>query len=311
MPLSALSALGLATETSWGAGADPIINLPVEPFNINFNFDNIPDQSLRGEIARDFGIYQGVYRVDGDIDGHFYPEEMGYLLLAFFGSVTTTGTGPYEHTFSVAQVPPSLAIVDQNGVQNYMYRGLYLAEFGFSFNAAEGLLDFSSTLVGKNYTTTTASVPTATAINPFVGWMASVSVNNTTWCKVIEFEATLEREVTLVYTACNTQEAYVAYVGPMAATGSMTITFDSAEDFNKYLENDNDKFEILFTQSTGTTYKEFSFTASKMNYGQSAAQIQRDNVDLRLMLNWNALHNATDGAPCVISLTNSQTSYVS
>lgn len=309
MPLSALSALGIAKETQWAAGADPTINLPVEPFNINFSFDNIPDQSLRGEIARDFGIYQGVFRVDGDIDGHFYPEEMGYLLLAFFGSVTTTGTGPYEHTFSIAQSPPSLAMTDENGVQSYQYRGLYLAEFGFTFNAAEGLLDFSASLVGKNYTTTTATVPAATATNPFVGWMANVSLNDTTWCKVIEFEATLEREVTLVYTACNTQEAYAAYVGPMAATGSMTIVFDSSDDFDKYLENDNDKFEIEFVQGTGSDEKKFTFTANKMNYGQEPAQIQRDNVDLRLVLNWNALHNSTDNAPCVIMLANSTSTY--
>jgi hypothetical protein len=312
MPLSALSKIGVAVETTWGMPEEPVINIPVEPFNITFNYDNIPDQSLRGEVALNFGIYQGVFHSEGSIDGHFYPEEIGYLLYSFFGTVSSTNTTtPYQHTFIASADPPSLTVTEAAAdVAQYMHSGMFINEFSFNFNAAEGLLDYSASFMGKAFTTTTATIPDATAINPFVGWMATVTKGtNTTYAKLIEFEATLTREVSLIWTARNSQEAYTAYVGPMDGTGSMTIIFDDEDDFENYINNTNEKFEIDFTQGTGVSGREFKFTANKMNYSMEPGEIDRSNVDLRLVLNWATLHNTTDNGPYQVLLKSSITSY--
>jgi hypothetical protein len=308
MPLSVKSKLGLGTEASWGAGAEPAVNLPVEPFNLMFAFDSTLDQSIRGEVAMDFGVYQGVYSVEGDISGHIFPNEIGYLLTGFFGEATTTGTtSPYEHTFTVKETPKSLAITDYvSGVATYQYRGVYVSEFGFSFSAAEGLLDYTANLVGKSYANTTATVPAADANDAMQGWRATIKKGGVSYAKLIEFEATMSREVTLVYTASNTQVAYAAYVGPMEATGTMTLDFSSATDLNNYLNNTEEAFVINFTNGTD----QFQWTASKMNYASDPAEIDRSNVNLQLILNWRALHNNTDSGPCQILLANSTSTYL-
>jgi hypothetical protein len=310
MSLSALSKLGIGIETSWGAGADPQINLPVEPYNLMFSFENTVDQSLRGEVALDFGIYQGVYSATGEISGHIFPDEVGYILSGFFGGPSTTGTQtPYEHTFTVEETPYSLALTDYvPGINTYQYVGMYVSEFGFSFSSSEGLLDFTSSLSGKMYSTSTATVPAATADDAFSGWMAAIiKGSDTQYANLIEFEANLARELTLVYTATNTQVVHEVYVGPMEASGTMTLDFKTEADLTAYLNNTSELLEVDFVNST----KEFKFIANKMNYGDSAPEIDRSNVNLQLVLNWRALHNSTDSGPCQIVVANGTSSYTS
>jgi hypothetical protein len=310
MPISALSKLGIAKETTWGAGADPVFNLPIEPFNLSFNYEVLTDTSLRGVVAKDFGVYQGVYHVEGDVSGHTYPEELGQLLLTLFGTCADTGTAaPYQHTYTVAQSPPSLAITSYDPVQAVQYRGVYINSFGLKFSAAQGMLDYTAKFMGKSYTTTTATISDATAATPFVGWMATVSAAGSSYAKVIDFDMTLTRDVTLVYTAMNTQAAYTAYVGPMGASGTMTLTYDAVADLNKYVNNTNEIFVVDFTQGTGTGAKEIKTTFSKLAYIDKPAVIQRNNVDLRLVLSWRALHNSTDGGPCSMILKSATASY--
>jgi len=307
MPLSALSKLGIAKETTWGSGSTTFINIPIEPFSYSpINFDLIRDQSLRGEFGTDFGVYQGVFHVEMDLDGHVYPNEIGYLVLSMFGSDSVTGTSaPYTHTFTLAQTAPSLALLDYNGVQTYQMRGMRAGKLSFTFNAAEDFLKWSATLNGKDYTTSTATVPTATASNAFVGWQASVSVGGSAFAKVITFEANLTRDLSIVYTANNTQAPYTIYQGPLDATGNMVIVFDSASDLNRYLSNSTASMSVTFSNGSYS----FTLTSANVTFAADAAEIARDEVDLRLTLNWRGLSNATDGGPCRIILVNSTSTY--
>jgi len=307
MVLSALSKLGINKESSWGGGATTFINLPIEPFSYSpITYELLRDQSLRGEFGADFGIYQGVFRVEFDVEGHVYPDEIGYVLLGLFGSVTTSGTEtPYTHTFTMAQDPTSLAILDENGVQTLMMRGLRVSEFGITFNAAEDFLNWSASLVGKDYTTSTLSVEAASTDDPYIGWQASIELDSSSFAKVITFEATLTREASIVYTASNTQAPYSIYAGPMEAAGNMVIIFDSADDLNRYLNNTTATMDVTFTSGTNT----FTFTSGNVSFSSEPAEISRDEVDLRLTLNWRCISNTTDSGPCRVILANNTSSY--
>jgi len=309
MVLAALSKVGIGKEATWGAGGTPVLILPVEPPSFTVPSEQILDQALRGIAARDFAAYQGVLSVEISLGGPFYPEECGFLLNAIMGTASVAGSDPYVHTFSLGPIPPPLIVQDEQGVEAHRFTGCLAAEFSLTFNQAEGLLTYSASLTGKERTEVAACGLTDQTNAPFRGWMGSVLVNGSPFGKLIEGELTLSREIELHYTDGNTQLPQAASAGPLEVTGRATIRFDDIADYDRYLDKDQEPFQIDFAYGAGASLKKLTFLASLMDFGDGAAEIDRSGTSLTLAYTMRALYNATDAGPCKFVLSNALENY--
>ena len=108
MPLSSATGAGLAKEASYKAGGAPDLTIPLTGTpQFNVVYEAIIDTGRRDSIpAMDFNAYQGVGRSDIGLEGMFYPNELGHLLLAIMGRDTVSETvvpptlGPATNAFT-------------------------------------------------------------------------------------------------------------------------------------------------------------------------------------------------------------------
>jgi len=311
MTVSYLTKVGIARESSWGSSTPPTALLPVDPPTFTVNYDQILDQSLRGLPVMDYAAYQGVGRVEASMEGNFYPEELGYLLYSIMGSCVSGTAAPYEHTFTVGAHPPALSIQDENDIETYRYTGCLVSELTLTYNAAEGLLRWSASLVGKEKEDNpSGSIPAETTTAPFRGWQVSAAVGAADpFGKIIEGEITLSREITLHFVDGSLQTPGTAFAGPLEVTGRATVYFDSAALYDRYLNKDQELFQLTWSYGAGTAQKALVFTAHNMDFGEGPAEIDRSGASLTLAYSMRGLYNTDDEGNCKIVLTNSQESY--
>jgi len=314
MTISYLTKIGFGRESSWGGTVTPSFLLPVAPPSFTVAYEQLLDQDMRGAPVLDYAAYQGVTHVEGSFEGNVYPEEFGYLLYGIMGSAGVSGTAaPYSHTFRVGSYPPSFSFQDENAIQTYRYGGCMVSELSLTFNAAEGLLRYSTSVVGKSKTDPGAGTIDAEATtSPFRGWHVSAIVGSGTaaFGKIIEGELTLSREVNLVWVDGDTQDPGTAVAGPLECTGRVTLLFDSNDDYNRYLNKDQEQFRLTWGYGSGTAEKEMVFTATNMDFGDGAAEIDRSGPNLTLAYTMRALYNTTDVGNCQFTMKNAEDSYV-
>lgn len=137
----------------------------------------------------------------------------------------------------------------------------------------------------------------------------SVSVGGTALGKLLEGELTLSREVALRYVDGNNQVPQAADLGPLEVTGRATLRYDSIVDYDRFLTKQQPTFQISFDQGSGAAQKQLVFLASKMDFGDGAAEIDRSAVSLTLAYTMRALYNATDAGPCKFTLKNAKPDY--
>lgn len=321
MTISALTKIGLAKESAWGVSTAPTVLLPITTVTLNEVWEQVLDEAKRGILAKDFNAYQGVNHIEGSLEGPFYPEEVGMLLHTIMGtSSTPSGTGPYTHVMTLGVTPPSLSIQDEDGVRNMRYLGVKCNNFAAKFSAAEGLLTYTASLTGKlidqNVNTLAITVPPNMSVSDntsktWRGWQSSVTINSTAYTKMITFDLTIAREVSLVYTANNTRFASAIYSGPMEVTAKLSILFDTAADFDRAHDWGNNQHPLEVTLDnglSGANNRKVIFTMSKASWGDG--NFERDRGGTYMTGSWNirALYNTTDSGPIKITLVNGRSS---
>lgn len=311
MPISVLTKVGLAKEPSWGASTVPTILLPTTPPAFTLPFEQILDQELRGIAAKDFAAYQGVGRAEGSLGGPAYPEEVGFFFKGILGAESIDGSAPWTHTFKLASTVPSFSIQDENGVQPYRYTGMLLAEFGLSYSAAEGALNYTTSYTGKTKENVVAAIPADATLSPFLGWMVYATINGVAAC-VLEGEWTFAREIALVYCGSvaegGTQYPVRAYAGPLEVTGRATLDFLMDSDVDRYIDKWQGPFVIDFKQGSAAALKQLTITSTKMDFGEGPVEIDRSGVHLTLAYSMRALYNVTDAGQVEVVLKNARSS---
>lgn len=311
MTVSYLTKVGLARESSWGSSTAPAVLLPVDPPTFTPSYEQILDQSLRGLPVLDYAAYQGVGRTEGSLEGNFYPEELGYLLFSALGSCVTSGTAaPYTHIFTVGAHPPSLSIQDENGIQPYRYTGCMVSELTLTFNSSEGLLRWSATVVGKTKEDVAAGIPAETTTAPFRSWQVSAAVGaSDPLGKLLEGEITFSREIDLHFVDGSLQTPGTAFAGPLEVTGRATIFFDSTADLDRYLNKTQELFKLTWNYGSGASEKKIVVQCTKMDFGDSPAEIDRSGSSLTLGYTMRALYNTTDAGNVKVTMKNAKASY--
>lgn len=167
------SYLQIGTESTYGtAVAATGLKLEVIQANIDPVVGVIQDPSLYSAQSRR-ALYQGglFYRGRIVVRGNY--EGMGRLLKSAFGSVATTGAGPYTHTFKEAASPTSLTLEliegDIPASQCKRVIGALVTDMAVRVTAGQGLdamLQAEFGIIAK--TVTTGFTPTAALSFPSI-----------------------------------------------------------------------------------------------------------------------------------------------
>lgn len=178
--------LGVKAETTWGTFVAPTRFYPLISESLTEEIDRLESEGIVTglRVLNTAQWAAGNVDVGGDIETELYQQGMGALLKACFGAVSTSGAGPYTHTFTPGDLTDDHLSVqvgkpDVAGtVQPFSFSGMKVTDWELSMEAG-GLVTLSSSLVGKQLATSeslaTASFGTGAA-TPFTFKHASATI---------------------------------------------------------------------------------------------------------------------------------------
>ena len=314
MPVVSNTFVQLGKESTWGTevSATDIIPVTSDP-TFTTEYNAVRDSGRRGIAAMDYQLLQGGGRSTVSLEGSAYPSTIGHYLMAILGTDTKTGAStPYVHTFTLAAATPSYTIEDVNPTQDRTYTGLKCSEVGFTFNAADGLLQATSSWTGKTPTTNTRTTGlTATLEKPWIGIDASVSLGGSVVARVTTFSLTMTRAADPIH-ATGSRDPIRIDEGPLEVTFSVALDAGATptDDLTKYLGSSGAFTEhpivLTCTYGASTTLRSIAFTMTNANYGEGAATRDMGSGLYQLTFSGRAMYNTTDSGPIKVVLNNAQ-----
>lgn len=178
--------LGVKAETTWGTFVAPTRFYPLISESLTEEIDRLESEGIITglRVLNTAQWAAGNVDVGGDIQTELYQQGMGALLKACFGAVSTSGAGPYTHTFTPGDLTDdhlSVQVGKPDGagtVQPFSFSGMKVTDWELSMEAG-GLVTLSTSLVGKQLATSeslaTASFGTGAA-TPFTFKHASATI---------------------------------------------------------------------------------------------------------------------------------------
>jgi Phage tail tube protein len=307
MPLlSSLQHLGVAKETVWGTGVVPAKYIPVtkvKPLDLR---ENVKDEAKRGVPSKTFGVIQTTQKGTIDIDTYLYCDEIGYFLLNLLGKDVVTGTGPYNHKFSLDATPTgtkSLSLQHFDGLNERQFAGAVIDEVKIKGDAA-GIITVSVKVQGKLGVvvgTTTASI--APGLKPLVGANASLTVDTIANTNLFGFDITIKRDNRLVFGANTSPAPTKAVQGVVEVSGKLTFDIEDTTEYGKF---DGGTHAIVLTLG-GVATANAKITIPQLVVDKSS----RDDGQSNLRVDWDftAIYDVATTTPITVELNNSTVAY--
>jgi hypothetical protein len=256
------------------------------------------DTGLRGSMATNYTYIQGRRHTEIDVAGPAFADTVGWWLGSIMGSVATTGSSaPYTHVISLKNAttgdaqPTSLTLEDYYVSGNRFYPGCKVTDFTLNFNS-DGMLDYTTKLMGHPSSTTAAATPTFSAVVPTPVWRGTVSVGGTTIGYTTAASVTMTRASEAIFGINTDQGPYEIFVAALDATGNMTFVMENDDQLTNFLSNSQPAITCTFAQGTGATATSIAFTITKGAY--TTAAIDRSGEHVSITVDINAIANTTD-----------------
>lgn len=175
--------LGLSDEVTYGTFVAPSRWFEFTDADLNFERERIDSEGIRAGRRVLHRWAAGVQRVSGDIEMELAAQGFGILFKHIFGGVSTSGAGPYTHTFTPGDLTGKsmsvqIGFPDVGGtVRSMSYLGVKVEEAEISA-AVNEYAKLSLSIYGNHedtgQTLGTASYPAT--LSPFVFTHGSLSV---------------------------------------------------------------------------------------------------------------------------------------
>ena len=303
--------VALKKETTWGTGVAPDVVIPLANVQSKAQITEWFDDSLRGLPAMDFDALQEAGHGELSMDVVAYPDRIGYLLMAIFGTDGVTGSGdPYTHAFTPAVTPPSFTIEDQyitgsNG--GLRFTGARCGSLNFSWDGKTGVLAAQSQWMSKIPSKVTAVNPSLGTVGQAIpGWKCSVTATGLTG-KTEKGAINITRELEVVHTDGATQDPYIINVGPMRIEGQFTVVTADLTDFDRFLADTKESISLAFVSAVSNRSITFLCTNASLNV--QPWEGDRGALGVRSTVAFRGLYNATDGGPGKVTLVNGVAAY--
>lgn len=297
--------LGLAKETTYGTpAASPSVFVPLISPKWTPHITALPDDALRGSMAKDFGMQQGL-RYD-EITYQTYPymdSIFQHVMAALGGTDAVTGSAdPYTHKVSLyngsgtdAAQPPSytLWLFDAAG-KCWQMAGAKSANFKLDAKA-DALASVDAGWLGLPATAVTAPSNTPPTNPPMPSWNATITIGGSALSKYSDLGITLKRATEMIPTITGTQAPFAIYAGELEVTGDLTGVYQGStdNDLAGWLANTQPGLSLKVAPAADATHS-LTLQCSKVAYTE--ATISGSNKWMEVASKVTALANATDAA---------------
>ena len=192
------------------------------------------------------------------------------------------------------------------------FEGCRCTELTISFNTGEGLLTYSATLIGRNFTKETDTMDLlasqdTTLEDPFPGWQAALVFNGSANTNLISAEWSLKRSENRLYTGASSQLFKALHFGPLEATVAMVFDY-SATELDLFKAGTQVEITTNFTNGLATTaLRGFDISMETASLLEAPAEVDSSGETMTLALSARGLYSEAAGE---IATDNSDTGAV-
>ena len=258
MPGGADAQLGFKSESTVGTAVTVDKFLPFRSENIKNNIEYLDTQTLSARRTVRM-VVAGTKGVEGSITTELPNTTIATLLKHMFGTVGTTGTGPYTHTYSPADLTgDSLTIQvgrpDQaSTVQPFTYAGCKINTWELSANEGE-IAHLTLNVLGMTETTATALATASfdSAWSPFVFTHGTVTVAAGAQDYVRDFNLSADNKIEQRFRMGSATSKQPLEIGVREYTGTITADFNGLTDYARYTGGTQAALVLTFNNGTQT-----------------------------------------------------------
>ncbi len=321
MVLSSREVVSLSWQPTRGTGVAPAILVPFTPGSARFEEQaySMYDSGRRGIDAMDHQAVEGVKLTEISWDGAIHLMEtsgatgripIGFLLgnilnIDSYTAVDNGGVTTFDHFLHMGNTKSYLTIGhsllrDANDVR---YEDCRVREITIRWNAGEGMLTYSVTLVGQRPVVEDVAEGTDPTGPPMQGWHATVTFAGATAspARLISAEWTLRRELTPFFPANNQQIYEDLFSGPIETIVQEVLNFPDATELTKFRAAGSNQTEHSHVFLVGTintnTERTFALGGTKFDLGEGNATYDMSNPNVRLTMTSRGLDVRTATGP--------------
>ena len=256
------------------------------------------DTGLRGSMVENYNYIQGRRHTEIDVAGPVFADTIGWWLGGILGSVATTGaSAPYAHEITLKNAttgdaqPTSFTLEDYYVAGNRFYPGCKVTEFSMTFNS-EGMLEYTTKLMGHPSTTTSAATPSFSAVVPTPVWRGEVSIGGSVIGYTTDGTITMTRKAEAIFGINTAQGPYEVFLGALDTTGSLTFVMENDDQLLNFLNNTQPVLNFAWSQGAGASLTTVAFNVAKGAY--TTASIDRSGDHVAITVDVSGIGNTTD-----------------
>lgn len=303
--------VGVAKETTRGTPVTATAFPAVKKFDPVLKQLKAVDNGWRGSMGKDYGQQNTTRYADLDISGDVFLDTIGWMLGSILGADTTTGTGPFVHTFALQNTtdgqPTSQTWVDnEGGIQGRQYPGAQCTDLTFKFDTS-GLMTYDAkymSFIGSTVATPTASY---SALTPVPDWLGVVNIGGSANLQVETMEINLKRDNPEAVFTLGAQDPYSVHVGGLQVMTKFTFIAQDESRLTSFVNNTQEAVTVTFTQVAVNQILKFQmsqhfFTDAKVV--RSKAYMGIDGSGLAMLNSTDATAAGGGLSPIQVVLTN-------
>lgn len=302
-------------ETVYGEAPDPASGHLVykTAFNVQKSQPRIQDETILANRSRGEPMLDNI-DVSGALNQNLSAESLGIFLKHLMGVVNTSGAGPYEHVFTVGELPIGLTFENDYGDKitgsgRYIrYHGCKIASANFSFPVS-GPITCVFNVLGAD------GVPSATALDAdltdlghraYSSFNASMTEGGSAFGRATSIELTVDNELeTDGYVIGGEGKRNSLDEGFVSISGTLTAQFENADLMNKALNDTESSLVVTVSRGDGlgsAGNESIQFAVNQLKYEPNTPAIDGP-AGLSITLNFFGYAKAGD-LGMVITLKN-------
>lgn len=251
--------IGISRESTRGTGVAPKFWLPKSNFTIEDKVTKARSALSYGNIGEGNQALVALKHAEGDIEADVLDKSFGLILYALFGTLSTSGSGPYTHTFSLQNdnQHDSLSITVSEPNQDVLFELAMIESLALNIVPDE-VVKFTASFKSKSSADASATA-SYSAENKFIGRHLSFKIADTTG------DLAAASAISLKSLTVNFNKNLVLdnVLGTVQPEDIMNRKFEISGELELNLQND--------------TYKDYM-----LNGSYKAVRIQLTNTDVTL-----------------------------
>lgn len=305
--------MAMAFEATYGTTpASGFIQMPFVSSGVGASRGLIPDDLLG--LGRDpQAPTLDVVEVAGDVTVPMDVANLGHWLRMIFGDASTTGSGPYTHTFTsgATDALPSVSLEHAWPEVPYyeMLEGVKASSLSFEMTRGAGtLLTAQVGLIGKGYTgdtSTNAGTPSEAAVERFSHFQGGVSRNDSAMADVTRLTFNYSNGLDPLQVIATDGEIGAIDEGMASCTGEITVRFGATTLIDQAVAGTAMDLDLSWTYASG---KSLAIAVPRVFLERPGIPVQGP-AGIDVTYSWTAAQQSNGNPMVTATLINSTAAY--